>query len=81
MKTKFDLELLENFILFLLVIPIYVGLADAFVYTITGHTITNMEWSWDRVALVFLFFAIRITAVISRNKARAKREGAIKDVN
>ena len=81
MKTKFDINLLENFILFLLVIPVYVGLADAFTYTVLGHTITDMDWTLDRVALVFLFFFIRITAVIARNRARAKRAGEIKDVN
>jgi hypothetical protein len=81
MKTKFNIELLEDAILFLLVIPVYVGLTDAFVYTIAGHTITNMEWTWQRVTLVILFFIIRIMGVQARNQARARRAAEIKDVN
>jgi hypothetical protein len=81
MKTKFNIELLENAILFILVIPVYVALIDAFLYTITGETITHMEWTWQRVSLVILFFIIRIMGVQARNQAKTKRAGEIKDVN
>jgi hypothetical protein len=81
MKSKFDREFFEDLLLFIPVIPIYVGLLDAFVYTVTGKTFTEMEWTWQRVTLVFLFLAIRMGAVKARDQARAKRAGEIKDVN
>lgn len=81
MRTRFDMQFFEKLFLFLFVIPIYVGLVDAFMYTVAGHTLTDMDWTWQRIALVFLFFVIRITLVTARNNAKAKAEGAIKDVN
>jgi uncharacterized membrane protein len=79
-KEKINIDSTDVF-LFILVIPIYVGLVDAFVYTVAGRTLSDMEWTWQRVLLVIFFLVFRIMAVKARDQARAKKEGAIKDVN
>jgi hypothetical protein len=79
-KEKIDLDFTDVF-LFILVIPVYVGLVDAFVYAVAGRTISDMEWTWQRVTLVIFFLIFRIMAVKARDQAKAKKEGEIKDVN
>ena len=79
-KEKINIDSTDVF-LFILVIPVYVGLVDAFVYAVAGRTLSDMEWTWQRVLLVIFFLVFRIMAVKARDQAKAKKEGEIKDVN
>jgi hypothetical protein len=79
-KEKVNIDF-TDVLLFILVIPVYVGLVDGFVYAVAGRTLSDMEWTWQRVLLVIFFLIFRIMAVKGREQSRAKKEGAIKDVN
>ena len=79
-KEKVNIDF-TDVLLFILVIPVYVGLVDGFVYAVAGRTLSDMEWTWQRVTLVIFFLIFRIMAVKARDQAKAKKEGEIKDVN
>jgi hypothetical protein len=58
----------EMIFLLLLVIPVWVGISDAFCYTVLGHTWSDLEWTIERVALVFMFFIMRILLATYRKQ-------------
>jgi hypothetical protein len=63
----------EMIFLLMLVIPVWIGLSDAFSYTVFGNTWTGFDWTWGRVLLVLMFFILKVFLTIAR-KQRILRE-------
>lgn len=63
----------EMIFLLMLVIPVWVGLIDAFFYTVLGNTMTGFDWTIGRVILVLMFFVLKVVLTAAR-KQRIMRE-------
>jgi len=66
MNTQKFLDFSKTMFFFVLVIPMYIGLVDAFFFAITGYTYTGVDWTWQRVLAVMVFYFIRIAYISSK---------------
>jgi len=70
MNTQKFLDFSEKIFFFILVIPIYVGLLDAFFFAITGYTYTGVDWTWQRILAVLIFYCIRLAHISSKKEKK-----------
>ena len=70
MNSQKFLDFTQSIFFFILVIPIYVGLIDAFFFVITGYTYTGVAWTWQRILAVLIFYFIRLAHVASKKEKK-----------
>lgn len=73
MRTHYTIkDWAEMIFLLLLVIPVWVGLIDAFFYTVLGNTMTGFDWTIGRVSLVIMFFVLKVVLTGARKQRLMK---------